>query len=224
MAPNSGAVQTSGSGGLANGWWKAYLETIPGGYLDLLAAEEDASRIVHFHPTFVPGLLQTESYAAAITPATTLKAITSDDARTLVHVKLSRQRAALEGSRLKELVFLMDETALRRPVGSPATMRDQLSHLLEMAEHPMVTLVVVPFGGQPHPGLLGAFMLMQYGGGLDDVLCFEWQMGNQVIRNQPGLIGRYRELAEDLAGADPDGTAARERIASALAENHEPGR
>jgi len=60
MAPDGGAVQTPGPAGLVNGWWKTYLEVIPDGYLDLLAAEEDASRIIHFHPMFVPGLLQTE--------------------------------------------------------------------------------------------------------------------------------------------------------------------
>ena len=103
-------------------------------------------------------------------------------------------------------------------------MRDQLSHLLEMAEHPMITLIVVPFLRQPHPGLLGGFMLMEYGSGLADVLCFEWQLGNVVIRNRPDLITQYRELAEGLAGTDPDGTATRQRIASVLAEAREPGR
>ena len=219
MAPDGGAVQTPGPAGLVNGWWKTYLEVIPDGYLDLLAAEEDASRIIHFHPMFVPGLLQTERYAAAITPATTLKTMTPDDAETLVRVRLLRQRAALHGSRPKDLVFLLDEMSLRRPVGSPETMREQLDHLLEMSEHPTVTLIVLPFRAQPHPGLLGAFMLMQFGEGLDDALSFEWQLGNTVVRNQPNLIRRYRDLAEELIETDREGTAARQRIVSALAES-----
>ena len=195
-----------------SGWWKGYLETVPDGYLELLTAEEDATRIVHLHPTFVPGLLQTERYAAAITPATTLKTLTAGDITTLVEVRMLRQRVALDPIRGKRLVFLMDESCLRRPVGSAAVMREQLAHLLQMADHPSVTLVVVPFRDRPHPGLLGAFTILQFGEGLEDVLCFEWQMGNKVVRDQPELIRRYRDLADLLAGADPHGTAAQRLI------------
>ena len=202
-----------------SGWWKAFLDTIPDGYLDLVAAEEDARRIVHFHHTFIPGLLQTESYATAITPTTTLKSLTTRDAETLVKVRLLRQQAALNDSSRKELVFLIDESSLRRPVGSPATMREQLRHLLDMTEHPGVTLIVLPFQAQPHPGLLGPFMLMQYGEGLGDVLCLEWQLGNVVIRNRPELVRRYRELAENLVRTDPRGVASRLQISATLGES-----
>jgi hypothetical protein len=218
MVSNVGYSPTPDATRPANGWWKVYVETVPEGYLDLLAAEEDATRIVHFHPTFIPGLLQTESYATAITPATTMKSMTAAEAETLVRVRMLRQQAALDGSRPKELVFLLDETALRRPVVSPSNMREQLGRLLELADHPAVTLVVVPFAEQPHPGLLGAFILLQYASGPADVLCFEWQMGNVLIRDQPALVRRYRSLADRLAGAGRDRSTAKRLISAARTE------
>jgi hypothetical protein len=199
-----------------NGWWKDFLEFVPEGYLDLVAAEEDAAQIVHFHPTLIPGLLQTEDYASAITPTTSLKSMTPADAALLVQVRMLRQRAAFDESHPKRLVFLVDETTLHRTVGGSSVMRVQVAHLLDMVEHPVVRLTVIS-RAQPHPGLLGSFMLMHYGGGLPDILCFEWQLGNKVIRDQPDLVERYRQLADTLLEIDPEGTATRRSIESALA-------
>jgi hypothetical protein len=221
MAPEAGAANSSAGSGQAHGWWKAHLETVPGGYLDLIVAEEDASRIIHFHPIFVPGLLQTEEYARAITATTLLKPMGAGDAAELVNVRMLRQRFAIHGERYKEMVFILDEASLRRPVGSPDTMRDQLTHLLGLLGNARVTLVVVPFEEQPHPGLLGAFTLLEYTTGVDAVLCFEWQLGNTVIRDRPDLVRRYRALANRLVDADPDGASAKRSISSALAATRE---
>jgi Domain of unknown function (DUF5753) len=216
MAPDVGSSPTPGTISPASGWWKDFLDIVPEGYFDLLAAEEDASWIVHFHPTLVPGLLQTEAYATAITPTTSLKSMTPADVAMLVQVRMLRQRAAFDESRAKRLSFLVDETALHRTVGEPRVMRDQLIHLLDVAQRPTVSLTVIS-KAQPHPGWLGAFMLMHFGGGLPDILWFEWQLGNKVIRDQPQLVGRYRDLANQLMELDRDGATSRRLIESALA-------
>jgi hypothetical protein len=197
------------------GWWKTFSDTLHDGYFDLIGAEEDASRVVHFHHTFVPGLLQTEDYARAITKATTLKAISAGEVDVLVRVKKLRQRSAFQSDRPKELVFLVDEAALYRPIGGPHTMQTQLRHLLTVADNPSVKLVVLTFL-KPHPGHQGPFMVLQYGGGLGDVLCFEWQMGNTVVRDQPKLAHLYKALADELASTDPDGRRAKDAIQEAL--------
>ena len=136
----------------------------------------------------------------------------------LVRVRMLRQQGVFHSDRSKQLVFLLDESVLRRPVGTAGTMGRQLQHLLGMAEHPMVSVTVLPFQAQPHPGFLGAFMVLQYGNGLDDVICFETHMGNKLVRNSPDLVREYQTLSQRLASVDPNGERSRQAIASALSD------
>jgi Domain of unknown function (DUF5753) len=55
-----------------------------------------------------------------------------------------------------ESTFLLDEGALRRVVGGPSLMAEQLRHIAEVAEHPNVTVRVIPFRAGPYPGLVGS--------------------------------------------------------------------
>jgi hypothetical protein len=189
-----------GTAVVASPWWTPVQHAIPEPYLELIKAESDASRITHFHPIFVPGLLQTQAYATTLTSTTTLKLLSPDDIRTLVEVRMRRQEELLHRSDPVRLTAILDETVLRRPVGSDATMRDQLDHLLQLAGDGLVTLVVVPASAGPHPGHLGAFMLIEYDDWRAGVLCFEGQSGNVVIRDQPDLVAEYKRLAGRLVG------------------------
>jgi hypothetical protein len=219
MAPDVGTAPTPDPTAPVNGWWKDFVEVIPGGYQELIAAEEDAVSVVHFHPTFVPGLLQTEAYAAAITQETTLKAIAAEDVAKLVHIRMQRQQSAFDPSRRKQLAFLMDEACLYRPVGLPDVMREQLRHLVAVSTRPNVTLVVLPFRAKPHPGLLGPFMILGCADDLGTLLCFEWQGGNTLERN-PDIVGPYRDLAEILGRPEPGGSSTAHLIETALDRLH----
>jgi hypothetical protein len=200
---------------IASPWWTSVQRSIPGPYLELIQAESDASRITHFHPIFIPGLLQTRAYATNLTSTTTLKPISPDDIRTLVEVRLRRQELLYRPESAR-LTAILDETALRRPVGSDAIMRDQLDHLLRLSADGPVMLVVVPTSAGPHPGHLGAFMLLEYDGWQGgDVLCFEGQSGNVVIRNQPDLIAEYKRLAGRLVDMGLRNEAAKRLVQSA---------
>ena len=205
-----------------NGWWKAFTDTVPDGYLDLLEAEEEAAEMLHFHPMFVPGLLQTEAYASALTAPTSLKAMTEADVERLVRLRMMRQRAALDDERPKRLTFVLDETCLHRPVGGRAVMHDQLKRLLELRDHPAIRMVVTPFEGALHPGLLGPFLILDYPDGADSVLYFEWQQGSTVVRGRPELVRRYRTVAERLVGADPTGELTERLLRTALRRVADP--
>jgi hypothetical protein len=187
-----------GTAVMTSPWWTPVQHSIPEPYLELIKAESDASRITHFHPIFIPGLLQTQAYATKLTSTTTLKAVSPDDVRILVEVRMRRQEELLHRPDPVHLTAIVDESALRRPVGSDATMREQLDHLLQLPEDGPVTLVVVPTTAGPHAGHLGAFMLIEYGDWRADVLCFEGQSGNVVIRDQPDLVAGYKHLAGRL--------------------------
>ncbi|MCU1680347.1 MAG: helix-turn-helix domain protein [Amycolatopsis sp.] len=47
-------------------WWKTYPNTVLGRTTDLLELEADADSVHYFTLDAIPGLLQTESYAAAV--------------------------------------------------------------------------------------------------------------------------------------------------------------
>jgi Domain of unknown function (DUF5753) len=199
-------------------WWRQYQRSIPQPYQELIQAESGAARITHFHPIFVPGLLQTRAYATELTSTTTLKPVPRKDVEALVDVRMRRQRELLHRPDPARLTAILDETALHRLVGSKATMREQLDQLLQLPADSAAILVVVPTSAGPHPGHLGAFMLIEYDGRRDDVLCFEGQSGNAVIRNQPDLVSAYKRLAGRLVGMGLRNQAAMRLVQSARQE------
>jgi transcriptional regulator with XRE-family HTH domain len=133
------------------GWWHQYGDVLPNWFETHIGLEEAASVIWTYEVQFVPGLLQTADYARAVAelghPGASRREI---DNR--VNLRLGRQRmlTAPGGPRLWVVV---DEAALRRPIGGPEVMRGQLLHLLEAARLPSVTLQVASFGvGGPAVG------------------------------------------------------------------------
>jgi hypothetical protein len=196
-------------------WWQSYDGLITAPYLELISAEADASRITHFHPIFVPGLLQTRSYATDITPATTLKTSSQDDVLARVEVRMRRQREVLHRPDPVQLTAVLDEAVLRRRVGSNSTMREQLDHLATMAEDTTTKLAVVPLDSGPHPALLGTFMLIEYDDPrLDAVLFFEGLSGDLIVRDRPELAAEYRRIADRLVDVGLRGEAAARLIRS----------
>jgi transcriptional regulator with XRE-family HTH domain len=180
-------------------WWSAYQRHIPASYLEFIGAEFDAKQIRHYHPTTVPGLLQTPAYASAIIEATTLEPLSPEVAKARNEVRLQRQEQVLNRADPPAFTVILDEAVLRRPVGGQATMREQLDHLIRMAERDTITMVVVPFSAGPHPGLMGAFALMEYNDPLnDDVLCLEQASGDLFVKDQPELVALYRKAVETL--------------------------
>jgi transcriptional regulator with XRE-family HTH domain len=117
--------------------------------------EAQATALRWYEPLVVPGLLQTEDYARAI--FTAHQNGDADDLDERVAARLARQ-AVLEGAGAPQLWCVLDEGVLRRAIGRSKVMRSQLYRLADMAEHPKVTIQVIP-GAIAHPGLLGHFVI-----------------------------------------------------------------
>lgn len=122
-------------------WWHTYqLDRV---YVEFIAFEDEAAEEFTYHPTVVPGLLQTWAYARAVglgnsSPSAIKKAEAAAEVRVL------RQRVLTRETPLRSINYIT-ETALRLNVGGDDVMRQQLSHLLEAAELPSVELRVLPF-------------------------------------------------------------------------------
>ncbi|MFD4021168.1 helix-turn-helix domain-containing protein [Streptomyces sindenensis] len=143
------------------GWWDQFREVLPSGLDVLCGLETDALAERAWEPLLVHGLLQTPEYAQAILqawPSTRLH-----DIADLVKVRTERQALLTRTDRAPlELWAILDEAVIRRPVGAAGVMRAQLHHLAEMAELPNVTLQIAPEAKGAHPGLGGAFALLEF--------------------------------------------------------------
>ena len=111
-------------------------------------------RLCEFEACLIPGLLQTEEYARAVISAGGLHPTTMVDE--LVTVRLERQHL-WQRAESPQCVFVLDETALRRPIGGPAVLDAQLGRLMELADLPSVRLHVVPLDAGAHVGFTGGF-------------------------------------------------------------------
>ncbi|MEW2579983.1 helix-turn-helix domain-containing protein [Streptomyces syringium] len=140
--------------------------------------EQRATTILAYSPTLVMGMLQTESYANAVFR----KAHPRDEVEVTAE-KVMRRLKRQEVMKVESpplLWVVLDESCLRRMVGSPAVMSDQLAHLLRAAETPHVTLQVLPYrSGAPASSL--PLVLLRFGIDEPDVLYVESPVSGQVI-------------------------------------------
>ncbi len=190
-------------------WWSAYRHVLSPSYREFIGYEADAATLMHMHPTAVPGLLQTEAYMRAIIPSTTLAAPSAERIEALVAIRRKRQEEILYSSNPPAYTVLLDEAALRRQVGGAAVMAEQLEHLTRLSEK-VVHLAVLPFSAGGHPGMQGAFHIMEFASEEEEsVLFLETALGNPIQREQQE-VALYREAFRtmlDRSLRDGDATA-----------------
>ncbi|EHR50455.1 Helix-turn-helix protein [Saccharomonospora marina XMU15] len=165
------------------GWWHAYNEVFTGAFVGL---EADASSLRAFQALLVPGLLQTERYARAVIHAMRPDAADAEIERR-VAARMTRQRL-LSDPNPPEYWAVVDEAVLRRVVGGPEVMAEQLGRLADIAQLPHVTIQVVPFGAGAHPGMEGPFL----------ILGFPEQADPDVVYVDSTSSGVYLELEPDV--------------------------
>ncbi|MET8740268.1 helix-turn-helix transcriptional regulator [Streptomyces sp. NPDC004728] len=118
--------------------------------------EAKAAYISTYQAQLVYGLLQTEEYARAV-----LATGMPDDLENQVAARIERQRI-LERERPPLAWAVLDEAALRRPIGGREVMRRQLLRLLEFTDHRWMRIQVLPFAAGEHASLDGAFTTMRF--------------------------------------------------------------
>ncbi|MEV8592747.1 helix-turn-helix transcriptional regulator [Streptomyces sp. NPDC052012] len=127
------------------GWWQRYDKRLMPEWFDrLVGLQEAAATIRTFEIQYVPGLLQTAAYTRAVVERGLPNAPASEVQR---RVELRMRRAELlSRAGAPQLWAVIDESVLLRVLGSPEVMREQLEHLVRMAERPNVTVQIVPLG------------------------------------------------------------------------------
>lgn len=181
-------------------WWQAYGLSS----WNYVAAEAAATRLQNFEIAFVPGLLQTEQYMVKVFRRTSPGLSGSTLANAVVARRI-RQRRLTDDQDPLGLHAIIDETVAMRPVGSQSIMREQFEALLLASALDRVTLQVIKLGSGAHPGLMGAFTLLEFGAGHPDLLYMESTTGRELTPHKDQVShhrARFRQLSE--LAADPD--------------------
>jgi hypothetical protein len=190
----------------APGWWHHYGDVLPQWFRAYVDLESAAALIRTYEGQLVPGLLQTEDYMRAVVGGGHLEDL-PEEAEHRVQLRLGRQ-ALLEREDAPRVWAVVDEAALRRPVGGPEVMRAQLGRLIEATKLPTVTLQVLPFGAGAHPAMVGAFSVLRFADQeLPDVVYVEHLTSALYLSKQED-VDQYLHVMESICirSAAPDET------------------
>jgi transcriptional regulator with XRE-family HTH domain len=187
-------------------------------FADVPELETSALTIKEWEPLLVPGLLQTAAYAMAVIRAYD-PVLAEDDA-------LERQKARLDRAQLFDdpkcplYWAVVNEAAIRCPVGGPATMAEQLCHIAAMVRRNRIVFQVLPLSVGAHPAMNGGLRLMTFED--DAPMAYRSGAGTGSLIDDPATVIRHT-LTYDLLGAAALPPEASLTLIEAVAEEYEHG-
>jgi transcriptional regulator with XRE-family HTH domain len=192
----------------AGSWWQGYADVVPAWLEHYLDLEPAASLIRTYEVAHVPGLLQTGDYARAVLRSGH-PAVSAAEVERRVELRLHRQHV-LRRSEPVRLWAVIDEAALRRPIGGAAVMRAQIAHLIEASRLPHVNIQVLPLSVGGHAASGGCVTLLRFSEAeLPDMVYLE-QLLTAVYLSKPTDSAGYRDVLDRLVtqAEDPGASAA----------------
>ncbi|PWR04930.1 transcriptional regulator [Micromonospora acroterricola] len=178
------------------GWWHRYGDVLPTWFQSYLGLEAAAALIRSYEVQFVPGLLQTREYARAVVLLGHGAAGPLEIDRR-VALRMQRQQL-LHREHPPQLWAVVDEAALRRPIGGAEVMRGQLTALIEATKSPNVRLQVIPFAAGGHAAAGGAFTILRFGDQeLPDIVYIE-QLTSAIYLDKRDDLDYYAVAMERL--------------------------
>jgi transcriptional regulator with XRE-family HTH domain len=197
-------------------WYQKFQDVVPDWFHVYVGLEEAAQLIRVYEVQFVPGLLQTPEYARA-TILQGAPGLDPAEVERRVQLRLGRQQL-LRRDNPPRLWVVVDEAALRRPMGGRDVHLAQIERLMDVIGEPNITLQVMPFRYGGHAAEGGAFTIMRFPEtDLPDIVYMEYLTGAHYI-DKAEEVERYAAVMERLsvAGTSPDRT--REILAGILKE------
>lgn len=179
------------------GWLQSYEAELPEDYTTYISFEAESQSIRNYESSFVPGLLQTQVYARAAIRGV-LPLIKDPEVEHRVQARLRRQEALTRDDPLK-LSAIIDEAALRRRVGGPSVMAAQLHHLVDQTDAPHITVQVIPYSVGAHPGMHGAFAVLDFPDPADPELVYVENTAGALFLEREAEIRRYTDIFHQLA-------------------------
>lgn len=197
------------NGVLLNAWEAAFSPTGMIGYFREVAEDEQiALEIREYALGLVPGLVQVEQYARAIsqlaspyTPPAQIEKI--------IKTRIYRQQI-LDRDHPPKMIVLLDESVLLRRFSDPSVMPAQIKHLLKLSHRPRITIQVIPEDTEDHVGLSGSFRLST----APDSNPFAYVEGlkSGMTLKEPEIVESYERTFADLRSTALPVPASRSRM------------
>ncbi|GLZ08874.1 transcriptional regulator [Actinomadura sp. NBRC 104412] len=192
-------LQALARGARATAWWDAYKGEVSDVFLTFVGYASGASYIRQFHNAIVPGLLQTREYAEYFVTGRANEMVRAR----AVQLRLQRQEEMAKRENPPRQYYILDEAVIRRHVGiktDPGIMPRQLTLIADQVEQrDDLTVRVIPFSAGAHLGVYGPFTLLEFDGGLGDVLYMEGMMGpSALMTGDNDRIADFRDDFETL--------------------------
>ncbi|MEU6079153.1 helix-turn-helix transcriptional regulator [Streptomyces sp. NPDC047108] len=190
------------------GWWHAFGD-IP--YSVYIGLETDAASLRVYESLIVPGLLQTREYAQAVIEGMWPEATPSEiDKR--IQIRLKRQDRLTDPINPLRFWAVIDEALLRRVVGTPQIMAQQLEHLAQLSEQPHVTLQVLPYDVGAHPGMYGKFAILEFQDAMDASVVYLEGVTSDLYLEKANDVQSYAVMYEHLRAQALNAEQSREFI------------
>lgn len=178
------------------GWWYKYRDVLPDWFSAYVSLESEATVIRVYEPHYVPGLLQTHDYTAALMRVG-FPNESEDDIERRVALRMKRQDLLTKPG-APALWAVLEETVLRRPVGGADVMRAQFDRLDEVLDLPKVRIQVMRYAAGAHPGAFGPFHYFRFGfSELPDIVYTE-SLAGAVYVDQPDDVVSYLEVMDRM--------------------------
>ncbi|MEV0057799.1 helix-turn-helix transcriptional regulator [Saccharopolyspora shandongensis] len=180
--------------GDSKSWWAPWAHVVPDWFRTFVGLEGLAESEFMYEPTVLPGLLQTEEYARAMTSATAL--VRQNHNERFVSFRLARARRLLEPESLR-LHVVVGEAALRLKVGSDELRKVQYQHLLDLVTRPNITFQVLQPECGPHDAAgAGQFFVLHFAEARP--IAYTELLDGAVYVQDPDDVRTYTLTAENL--------------------------
>ncbi|MGG7573392.1 helix-turn-helix domain-containing protein [Streptomyces sirii] len=205
-----------------DGFFARWLEDLESKYTDHFASvaelEQQATLVQQFALSLVPGVLQTDDYASALYRAYWPN-YTAKDLDEFVVIRTKRRRI-LDGPMHPVFWTLLDEAVLRRCVGGPQVMTQQLRRIADMAEAGRLRLHVLPYGVGAHALMQSLLTLLSFEDSAPVAYVEGFLTGN--LMDDPALVSAS-QTAYALALSDALSQQESLALVRAAAEEHAHG-
>ncbi len=177
------------------GWWHQYSDIVASWFEIYLGLEQASAVIRTYQPQLIPGLLQTQDVARGVIELGHPRP-SNDDLERRVSLRMARQEILTQPA-APQFWAVIEEASLWR-INGPSVMRDQIDHLITMAELPNVALQVIPIHSDAHVALGGPFTILRFSNpDLPDIVYLE-QLSSALYLDKDDDVQHYRAIMDRL--------------------------